>query len=212
MDQANTIKVWDIAIRVFHWSLVAAYTIAWLTEDDLMDLHAIAGYTVLGLIIFRVIWGFIGTKHARFNDFVYPLAAIKLYLAGLMCARPPHYSGHNPAGGLMVILLLLSLFAASLSGIKAYGIEGYGPLATNAGLSISASLSPIANAHANGGGAEKSNNEEFWEEVHEFFANLSLLLVFIHIAGVLLSSMLHNENLTKAMVTGRKKIPTPDDD
>ena len=210
MQQASTIKVWDIAVRVFHWSLVAAYTIAWLSED-FEDLHVIAGYTVLALICFRIIWGFIGSKHARFADFVYSPATIKEYLKGLMQARPKHYYGHNPAGGVMVIALLLTLFGVTLSGLKLYGVEGHGPLAGNQNTTSLATLNPVSNAYANGDEKEDSPGEEFWEEIHEFFSNLSLFLVIIHIPGVLFSSMLENENLTKAMITGRKRIRSEDD-
>ena len=111
MKQSGTIQVWDIAVRIFHWSLVLAYAIAWLTED-FEEPHEIAGYVVLGLISFRVVWGFIGTKHARFSDFIYAPASIVQYLKSLLTTHPKHYLGHNPAGGAMIILLLLSLFGA----------------------------------------------------------------------------------------------------
>lgn len=212
MSQTNTIKVWDIAVRVFHWSLVVAYTIAWLSEDDLEDLHVIAGYTVLGLICFRLIWGFVGAKHARFSDFIYSPAVIKQYLKDLMRANPKHYFGHNPVGGVMVILLLVSLFGVTLSGLKLYGVEGHGPLAQNENMISLASISPITNAYADDDKEQNSENgkqeEEFWEEIHEFFSNVSLFLVILHILGVLFSSMIENENLAKAMFTGRKKIPS----
>lgn len=216
MDHTNSIKVWDIAVRVFHWSLALAFTIAWLSEDDFEDLHVIAGYTVLGLICFRVIWGFIGSKYARFSDFVYSPAEIRQYLKGMMRANPKHYFGHNPAGGAMVIMLLVSLFATTLTGLKVYGIEGHGPLAQAGGASSLVAISPITNAYADDDKDRKKENknpaEEFWEETHEVFSNISLFLVIFHILGVLFSSMIENENLVKAMITGRKKIPPNDTD
>ncbi len=199
--------------RCANFSLVAAYFVAWLSED-IEDLHAIAGYVVLGLICFRVVWGFIGTKHARFSDFIYSPAAIREYLKGLMNASPKHYLGHNPAGGIMVMLLLLSLFGATLSGLKVYGIEGHGPLAGIDAIELNTtltlpSINPLTNAYADDDEHEAGTEnaaEELWEEIHELFANVSLMLVFIHIGGVILSSMLHNENLVKAMITGRKAL------
>jgi cytochrome b len=214
MDHSNSIKVWDIAVRVFHWSLALAFTIAWLSEDDLEDLHVIAGYVVLGLICFRIIWGFIGPQYARFSDFVYSPAEIKQYLKGLMRANPKHYFGHNPAGGAMVILLLVSLFATTLTGLKLYGVEGHGPLAQSENAFSLVAISPVSNAYADDDkdGKKENSAEEFWEETHEVFSNISLFLVIFHILGVLFSSMMENENLVKAMINGRKKIPPDDTD
>lgn len=231
MNEAKSVPVWDIAVRIFHWSLVLAYIVTWLTEDDMDELHAFAGYVVLGLICFRVVWGFIGTQHARFSDFVYSPEKIMQYLKSLMAASPEHYFGHNPAGGAMIILLLLSLFGATISGLKVYGVEGHGPMAQAENttivktaetgtdgqpLPILAALNPVSNAYADDdddeehADGEENEAEEFWEEIHEFFANLSLLLVFIHVMGVAISSLLHKENLVRAMVTGRKQIPSGD--
>jgi len=212
MNQVNSIKVWDIAVRTFHWSLVLAYSIAWLSED-FEDLHVIAGYTVLGLICFRIIWGFIGPQYARFSDFIYSPAIIRQYLKDLMQANPKHYFGHNPAGGVMVILLLISLFGATLSGLKLYGVEGEGPLAQSGSALNLAAISPMASAYAGENGKDNENPaEEFWEEIHEFFSNFSLFLVILHVLGVLFSSMMENENLVKAMITGRKNLPSEDSD
>jgi cytochrome b len=219
MDHNNSIKVWDIAVRVFHWSLALAFTVAWLSEDDFEDLHVIAGYTVLGLICFRVVWGFIGPQYARFSDFIYSPAEIKQYLKGLMRANPKHYFGHNPAGGVMVILLLVSLFGTTLTGLKIYGVKGYGPLAQSENASspaaiIPAAISPVTNAYADDdkNGEKENPAEEFWEGTHEVFSNIALFLVIFHILGVLFSSMMENENLVKAMINGRKKIPPNDTD
>lgn len=205
MNNKNLIPVWDILIRIFHWSLVLTFTVAYITEDDFESLHVYAGYAVLGLISFRVIWGFIGSKYARFSNFIYPISQVKNYLTSLITKSPKHYLGHNPAGGLMIIALLISLFGTTISGLKVYGVEGYGPLADN-GIEFSV----ISEARAHGENKhedekEENEEEEFWEEIHEFFANFTLLLVFVHIAGVLVSSLIHGENLVRAMVTGKKE-------
>ena len=208
MSEKNLIPVWDILVRIFHWSLVLAFTIAYLSEDEFENLHVYAGYVVLGLISFRVLWGFIGSRYARFSNFIYPFAEIKAYLSSLLTKNPKHYLGHNPAGGVMIIALLVSLFATTISGVKIYGVQGYGPLADNG---VEVSIISEAQAHGENkheedeGDKEESEEEEFWEEIHEFFSNLTLLLIFIHIAGVVVASRVHGENLVRAMITGKKE-------
>jgi cytochrome b len=199
----NTVRVWDLAVRIFHWSLVVFFTVSYLTGDELDTIHAYSGYVVLGLVAFRLVWGFIGTRHARFMDFVYGPARVREYLKSLLTRHPKHYLGHNPAGGWMVIALLVSITLTGISGLKLYGIEGHGPLAGNG-----PDISLVSTAYADDERDDKEGDkpgEEFWEDIHEFFADLSVILVFIHIAGVLVSSMLHGENLVRAMVTGNKR-------
>ncbi len=186
MNNTNSIKVWDIFVRFFHWSLVLFFFIAYLTEDDLITIHSYAGYIVLALILARIIWGFIGSKHARFKDFVYPIGQTIQYMKDTLAFKASRYIGHNPAGGLMIIILLISILITTVTGIMAYGTENAGPLAGL--LSQSGEFA-----------------EDLLEEVHEFFANFTLLLVFIHIAGVVIESLYHRENLVKAMINGFKK-------
>ena len=181
----NQVKVWDPLVRLFHWTLVGAFTVAYLSEDEFESLHVYAGYAVGALIAFRLVWGFIGTPHARFRDFVRSPSEIIGYLKSLVSGRPRHYLGHNPAGGAMVIALLISLLFTVAAGLMTYGAEGSGPLAPWVWTL----------------GVE---GEETFEEIHEFFANLTVVLVFAHIAGVVISSVLHGENLVRAMITGRK--------
>lgn len=199
------IRVWDPLVRIFHWSLVAGFTIAYLTGEEESILHIYSGYLVLGLITFRVVWGFIGTRYARFSDFVYSRQAVARYLKSLLSRKPEHYIGHNPAGGWMVIVMLVTLFVVSVSGLKLYAVEeGLGPLAGP--LPTVTLISP---AYADGDSDEdkagKSFSEEFWEEIHEASANFMLFLVFVHIAGVLIAGRLHHENLVRAMLTGKKE-------
>ena len=197
------IRVWDPLIRIFHWSLVLAFTISYLTEDE-SDLHINSGYVVLGLITFRLFWGFIGSKHARFTNFVTSREKLVTYLKSLLSGKPKHYVGHNPAGGWMVIALILSLFITTLSGLKLYAVEeGLGPLAMD-----SLQIQLISTAHADEyehNDDENEDEEDFWEEIHEAASNITVFLIFIHIAGVFVSSRLHKENLLRAMFTGRKK-------
>lgn len=192
----HQIKVWDIAVRSFHWLLVAFFFIAYLTGDDSI-IHAYSGYAVLGLVAFRLIWGVIGTRYARFSNFVYGKETVKAYVRSILNFRPIHYIGHNPLGGWMVIFLLIFLLLTSWTGLEAYAAEGKGPLAA-----LSFDLSPISTAWAD----SDHKGHSLWKSVHEFFANFTLFLVFVHIAGVLFSSMIHGENLIKSMITGEKTL------
>jgi cytochrome b len=205
MTTEERIKVWDIAVRIFHWSLVVLYVVSYLTGEDESDLHNYAGYGVLGLIVFRLAWGVIGPRHARFTDFIYGPSKTLEYAKSLLNRRPAHYLGHNPLGGWMIIALLVSLFITCWSGMEYIGSKGEGPLAVNSGMVISAA---VANDDEDEDEGEEEG-DEFWEEVHEVFANLTLLLVILHIAGVIAASLVHRENLIKAMVTGYKR-PGPD--
>lgn len=210
MSKNKGTKVWDIAVRLFHWSLVISFTIAYITGEDEGELHIYAGYVVLGLIIFRIIWGFIGSKYARFSDFIYSPAKAIEYLQSIRAHKPIHYMGHNPAGGWMIVALLVCILGVSWSGLKLYAVdEGKGPLA-------SSDISLISNAYADDDDArsktkkpfkKNKEEEEFWEEIHEAFANIALFLIFLHLVGVVTSSRAHGENLARAMVTGYKKGP-----
>ena len=191
MPDTHDTYVWDPFVRVFHWSLVAAFVVAYLTEDEMMTLHVYAGYLIAGLLVFRVIWGFIGPRHARFSDFVYTPAEVLGYLKDMVNGHPARYLGHNPAGGVMILLLLVSLVVTVTTGLLVLGGEaGTGVLAAT--LSVS----------GEGG--------EAWEEVHEFFGNFTLFLVVVHVVGVILGGLLHGENLVRAMVTGKKKANPAD--
>lgn len=187
MKHKQSIKVWDPLVRLFHWLLVTAFVVAYVTEDDFMRLHVWAGYLLIGLLVFRVLWGLVGSGHARFSDFVYPPREVLRFLKETLFFRAKRYLGHNPAGGAMIIALLLSLTMTSLTGLLTYGVEeAAGPLAPWVG------------------GTGEAWGEAF-EETHEFFANFTLLLVFIHVVGVLVESALHRENLVRAMFTGYKR-------
>ena len=187
MDIQQT-KIWDIFIRVFHWSLVATFAIAYLTEDDFPSLHVYAGYTMMALIFLRLVWGFIGSRHARFSNFIVRPTAVIKYMKDVVQFRAKRYLGHNPAGGAMVIALLISLSLTLVFGLLTYGtVEFSGPLA---GLA-----SGVSDSLANG-----------FKELHEFFANLSVFLVVIHVIGVAVASLQHRENLVRSMINGYKLL------
>lgn len=202
----NEIRVWDPLVRIFHWSLVVSFAIAYFSGDEENAIHIYSGYIVAALISFRLIWGFIGSRHARFSDFVYSPRTVLAYMKSMMTGQVRRYIGHNPEGGAMIVVLLLSLAVVSYSGLKVYAIEdGEGPLAQQ-----STELGVIRSAYADDEYDEHEDHhddaeEMFWEEVHEASANLVLLLVALHVAGVLMSGRWHHENLVKAMITGNKK-------
>ena len=167
------LKVWDLLVRVFHWGLAAAFAVAYVTAEEMERVHVVAGYVIGALIVIRVLWGLVGSRHARFADFVFSPAAVIAYLRDLLVGRPKRYLGHSPAGGAMVIALLVAITVTCVTGLLM--------------------------------GPEESGYGEAFEELHELAAAASLGLVFAHIAGVLLASFVHRENLPLAMITGRKR-------
>lgn len=183
-NEPPTVTAWDPLVRVFHWSLVFFFLLAFVTEDEWMDLHAWAGYSVALLVGFRLVWGLVGTRNARFFSFVKSPRAVKNHLREMLSLKPSHYLGHNPVAAIMVIALLASIAVVACSGIILIATEGQGPLA---------------------GTVFSTWHGEWLEDLHEFFADFTLLLVFAHVGGVLFSSFLEGENLVRAMITGRKK-------
>lgn len=183
-------RVWDVPTRLFHWLLAAAVLVAWLTreEDRLLDVHAFAGYAALGLLAFRILWGSIGTRYARFRQFAYGPAAVRAHLAGVIRGHALRHVGHNPAGAWAIFGLLVLIGALGATGLIVLGgEEQHGPLA---GLFT----------HEQGG---------YWHEVHRWLAFLLAALVLLHIAGVITESRLLNENLIGAMWHGKKLHPAP---
>lgn len=175
---AGRVLVWDAPVRVFHWLMVLSFAGAYLTaESERWRLaHVTLGYTLAGLVAFRILWGLVGTRHARFASFVRGPAAVARYLGSLLRARPEHHSGHNPAGALAIVALVLLALAVSASGWATYqDIGGH-----------------------------------WLEEAHEAAASLMLAVVGVHVAGVVVGSWLHRENLVRSMVTGRKAASPQD--
>jgi cytochrome b len=202
MSAANRIRVWDPAVRIGHWLLVALFATAYASGEIDGELHPYSGYGVGLVVAFRLVWGFAGTRTARFAEFLRGPAQTLAYLKAFAAGRPPHFLGHNPAGGWMIVLLLAMLALTTWTGLETYGAQGHGPLAQ------ASSLVPAAQAD----GARKvkrvrSVREKFWKELHEALANATLALVLLHVAGALVASLVHRENLVKAMVTGDKDAP-----
>lgn len=181
---SSQVYVWDAFVRLFHWALVVGFTVAYLTDDDLLTVHVWAGYVVGGLIVARTIWGFVGPTRALFSDFVYAPLKTLTYMRDLVLFRAERYLGHSPGGGAMIVLLLVFLAATVISGLVVYGGEQQaGPLA----------------------GMFTKDTGEAVEGAHELLANITLALVFAHIAAVVLASFVHRENLVRAMLTGYKR-------
>src|SRR5262245_50714224 len=110
------IKVWDLLVRLLHWSLVAAVIGAWLTRDDEDPRHIWLGYTALTIVAIRLVWGFVGTRHARFSDFLRSPRATAAYLMTVIAHREPRHVGHNPLGGWMIVALLATIAGICITG------------------------------------------------------------------------------------------------
>jgi cytochrome b len=110
------IKVWDLLVRVLHWSLVAAVVGAWLTREGEDPRHVQLGYAALAIVAIRIVWGFAGSRYARFADFVRSPATTVAYLKEMIRNREPHYIGHNPLGGWMIVVLLATVAAICMTG------------------------------------------------------------------------------------------------
>jgi cytochrome b len=117
LSRPATVRVWDPLVRIFHWSLVAAVATAWLSGGEDEALHNATGYVVVGLVALRLIWGLVGSRHARFIDFLYHPSTILDFIRDSLVLRAKRYVGHNPAGGIMVVALLLCLAAVTTTGI-----------------------------------------------------------------------------------------------
>jgi cytochrome b len=169
----NKILVWDWPVRLGHWLLSGGFVLAWLTSEseELRLVHALAGGAVVGVVLFRIVWGLVGTRHARFASFVRGPGAALGYLRGLLTGCAPHATGHNPAGGWAIVALLaLGLLSGSTGWLTYNEIGG-----------------------------------DVFGELHEGLATAMLVLVLAHLAGVVVGSLAHRENLARAMFTGLKR-------
>src|SRR5690349_754899 len=174
----NRVSVWDPAVRIAHWLLALAFAIAYLTAEEETDspdlLHVWGGYVVGAIIAFRVIWGFVGPRHARFRDFVYGPATTLKYLVELSRGRAMRYLGHSPAGGAMALALLVCLAGTVGTGLVVYGEQGKGPLA---GMVVVTSNPQ----QAENSSERKEAEESLLGELHSTLANVTLVLIVFHI-------------------------------
>jgi cytochrome b len=204
---ATWVRIWDPVVRVAHWTVAVGFFTAYFTEDDALTLHVWAGYVVGIVVALRVLWGFVGPKHARFVDFVYRPGEVLSYLRNLVAFRGRRYLGHSPAGGTMVVVLLIGLLATVGTGLVLHAVRDHaGPLAgivVPAAPTAATAVEQGEDEHASRGSRRAGAG---WREVHELLANLMLVLVILHVGGVLLASYVHHENLPKAMITGDKRL------
>lgn len=181
------IRVWDLPQRLFHWSLAALVFFAWATAEDkglLYALHTSAGYLVFLLVLFRIAWGFAGSTHARFADFVRGWGGVRAYLGGLLRLKPARHIGHNPLGGWAIVLILGLTLAVTVTGMLGAARE---PGALLNGIVAPALARSI-------------------RELHEGLANALIVLAFVHIAAVLVDWLLTRDNLVRAMIAGTKAV------
>jgi cytochrome b len=201
---SKLVAVWDPIVRIGHWLLVLGFAIAYLSAEEENGTpaawHVWAGYGIGFVILTRLLWGFVGTRYARFSDFVYRPAQVLRYLLDLPLGRARRFLGHSPAGGAMTMILLLSLAATVATGIVAYGDRGHGPLA-------GAPLSVVSSAAAEGSESSSSGEGEgsAVSEIHGALASITLALIGLHLLGVGVASLVHRENLVGAMIHGKKR-------
>jgi cytochrome b len=167
------VTVWDPLVRVLHWSLAVGVAVAFVS-DEARALHEAAGYLALAIVLLRVVWGVIGPRHARFRDFVRSPRIVIAYIADILRMRPRRYLGHNPAGGAMIVLMLVLVTVAGASGWLSQTDRFFGV--------------------------------GWVENLHAASANLLIALAVAHVAGVVLASFQHRENLIGAMFSGKKRL------
>jgi len=165
--------VWDVPTRVFHWLLVLSFGVAFLTAESerYRDIHVMQGYTLLGLLAFRLLWGFFGTRYAQFRSFLFTPKEVVAYVSSLTKGKEERYVGHNPAGSVAIWLLLALGIASGLTGVLLFQDVG----------------------------------GDLLEELHGILSFAMLAVVAVHVAGVVVSSLMHRENLVRAMLNGIKE-------
>jgi cytochrome b len=186
MAEQGARKVWDLPVRVMHWGLVLAVGGAWLTrelEGDWFAWHVRCGYAVLLLAATRIVWGFVGTRHARFGDFVRGPRAILRYLRGGAGEDGRRIAGHNPLGALMVLAMLAMLLAQAALGLFANDqVMSTGPLF----------------------GYVSAETSDRLTSLHKQLFDVIVAAIAVHVAAALFYLWLRRENLILPMITGRK--------
>ncbi|MDG4597019.1 MAG: cytochrome b/b6 domain-containing protein [Candidatus Contendobacter sp.] len=187
-DPFQTIKIWDLPTRLFHWSLVALMVAQWLTaeESSTMSWHVWGGYAVLVLVLFRLMWGFVGSDTARFSDFVRGPGAALEYVKALRCGAAPHYLGHNPLGAWSIVAMLVLLLVQTGTGLFA-----------NDDIMIEGPLYAWVS----------KETSDWLTTIHKLNFNLLLLVIAVHLSAVLFYLLVKRENLVHPMLSGVKRLP-----
>jgi cytochrome b len=184
--RADLVPVWDIPVRVFHWSLAGLVALSWVSaENGYLKLHLWSGLSLLTLLLFRIAWGFVGSTTARFSDFVRGPGRALAYLRAVRRGEQPVHAGHNPAGGWMVMLLLAVLLLQAGTGLFANdGVHFNAPLAAQISSELSDRLTSL----------------------HGTIFNVILLLVWMHVVAALFYRHVRGEDLIAAMISGKKPL------
>jgi cytochrome b len=204
MTVASEIRVWDPIVRIGHWLIVIGFTVNYIIAEPRL-LHVWIGYSIGTILVLRIIWGLVGSRYARFRDFMCGPTTVLAYLRDLLLLRSRRYLGHSPAGGAMVVALLVLLGATVIAGLLTDAARNHaGPLA---GFFVPAQSLDIPWTIPTDPVARAAWQAEWrpYRQFHSLFADLTLILIGFHIAGVLLASYAHHENLVRAMLTGRKR-------
>jgi cytochrome b len=182
----DSVYVWDVPTRVFHWLLAASFVTAWLTrgQDRYLDLHVFAGYLFFSLLVFRIVWGFVGGRYARFSEFSVSFREGWRYLVAALRGKAARHVGHNPAGAWAIFLLLTLGFVVTATGLVTLGGEERQGLAS---------------------GWAGFEQAQLFHQWHDLASVGMVCLVLGHIGGVVLESGNHRENLVGAMFNGRKR-------
>jgi cytochrome b len=188
LETLKTVVVWDLPTRLFHWTLVALMIAQWLTaeESSTMDWHVWGGYAVLALVLFRLIWGFVGSETARFSDFVRGPDAALEYVRALLRGETPHYLGHNPLGAWSIVAMLVLLLVQAGTGLFA-----------NDDILIEGPLYAWVS----------KDTSDWLTTIHKLNFNLLLLVIAVHLSAVLFYLLVKRENLIHPMLSGRKHLP-----
>lgn len=183
------VKVWDLPVRLFHWSLVLGFTAAYVTAEFHVNfIHTWIGYFLCCLLLIRISWGFLGNQYARFSSFIFSKTETMGYVKSLVQGNPRHYLGHNPAGALMVFALLFLLTLIFLTGLVTLAVIDFeGPF-----LFLADYLGDDASYAV--------------RHLHAWLIDAALILIPLHLLGVVAGTIQHKENLVRAMITGKKKV------
>lgn len=189
----HKIRVWDLPVRLTHWALVACVIALYATGEYgwlSLEWHFRFGYLLLALVLFRLVWGLVGSEHARFADFVRGPRSVIAYVRNWNRGEQPHKLGHNPLGALAIVAMLALLLTQAISGLFSNDeIEWYGPLSER--ISVEASA--------------------WWTDWHHLIQKLLLALIVLHLLAIAAYRFIKRDNLITPMLTGRKSVESGTD-